>query len=134
MADTTQQVDTLLNVESLIKSYYERSNTLTQEMRTYKEMLQSTLDNDSEYHENDQASKKSAKLKTIAKQKLLGLAANAELADKVKDYQQQLKELKVGLSEYLTQYLKISGTNQIENTDGALLEIITSAKLVRKKD
>ncbi|MCL4384043.1 hypothetical protein M1116_01160 [Patescibacteria group bacterium] len=133
MTTTNPSSETLLNVESLIKNYYERLNTLTREMQTYKEMLQGTLDNDTEFHENDQASKKTAKLKTIAKQKVLAVTANAELADKVKDYQHQLKELRISLSEYLTQYLSLAGTNQIETPNGDLLEIVTNAKLVKKK-
>ena len=132
--DTTNQADTLLNVESLVKSYYQRLNSLTLEMRQLKEMMDSTLNNDSEYHENDLAAKKSTKLKTIAKQKLLNVLANADLFDKIKDHQAQLRELKIGLSEYLTQYMALSGTNKIESVDGAILEIVTNAKLVKKKE
>ncbi len=132
--DTTNQADTLLNIESLVKSYYQRLNSLTLEVRQLKEMMDSTLNNDSEYHENDLAAKKSTKLRTIARQKLLNVSANADLFDKIKDHQAQLRELKIGPSEYLTQYMALSGTNKIESVDGAILEIVTNAKLVKKKE
>lgn len=128
------QASTLVNVESLIKSYYQKLNSLTLEFRQVKDMLQGTLDNDSEYHQSDLDAKKATKLKTLAKQKMMNITANADLQDKIKDYQHQLRELKVGLSEYLTQYVTLSGTNKIETVDGALLEIVTNAKLVKKKE
>ncbi len=133
MTDTTQ-ASTLINVESLIKSYYQKLNSLTQEFRQVKDMLQGTLDSDSEYHQMDLDAKKATKLKTIAKQKMMNISANADFQEKIKDYQQQLRELKVGLSDYLTQYVNLSGTNKIETVDGSLLEIVTNAKLVKKKE
>ena len=133
MTDTSQAA-TLINVESLIKSYYQKFNSITLESRQAKDMLQGVLDNDPEYNQSDLDAKKATKLKTIAKQKLMNSASNADLADKVKDYQQQLRELKNGLSDYLTQYVNLSGTNKIETVDGALLEIVTQAKLVKKKE
>ena len=106
MTDTSQAA-TLINVESLIKSYYQKFNSITLESRQAKDMLQGVLDNDPEYHQSDLDAKKATKLKTIAKQKLMNSASNADLADKVKDYQQQLRELKNGLSDYLTQYVNL---------------------------
>lgn len=125
---------TLLSIEGLIKSYYQRYNSLSLQLKQYKEMLQGALENDAEFHQHDQESKKSAKLKTIAKQKVLALSSNADLDSKVKDHQSQLKELRVGLSDYLTQYMSLSGTNIIESPEGEMLEIITNAKLVKKKE
>jgi len=118
MPDTNKSVDTLISVEGLIKSYYQRFNSLTQELKQYKEMLQGALDNDPEYHQQDQEAKKLTKLRTIAKQKVLNLASNSELDTKIKDHQSQLKELRVGLSDYLTQYMSLSGSNQIETPEG----------------
>ena len=53
--------------------------------------------------------------------------------EKIKDNQQQLKELKIALSDYLSQYVKLSGTNQIEGPDGVVRQIIYTAKLVKSK-
>ncbi|MDD3999012.1 MAG: hypothetical protein PHR98_02850, partial [Candidatus Shapirobacteria bacterium] len=77
---------------------------------------------------------KQAKLKTLAKQKVLKSPESLTLVEKIKDNQSQIKELKVALSDYLAQYVTISGSNQIEGSDGVLRTIVYTAKLVKKVD
>lgn len=124
----------LISIESLIKSHDEHLNSLSKELRTHKEMLNAILDNDEEYRNTATEASKQAKLKTIAKQKILKNPESVSLVDKIKDYQAQIKELKVALSDYLAQYVTLSGTNQIEGSDGVLRQIVYTAKLVKKAD
>jgi len=70
----------------------------------------------------------------IAKQKVLKSSESAALVEKIKDYQAQVKELRVALSDYLAQYVTLSGINQIEGSDGVLRTIVYTAKLVKKSD
>lgn len=128
---TPDTVSTLMTVESLIKNYQSRLEILTKEYRELKTMLDDLLENDDEYNQTNEAAKKAAKLKTIAKQKVLRTPAAAALVDKVKDHQSQLRELKISLSDYLSQYVTLSGSNQIDGPDGSPLEIVHSAKLVK---
>ena len=53
--------------------------------------------------------------------------------EKIKDQQIEAKELKIALSDYLAQYVTLSGSNQIESPDGAVYEIIYNAHLSKKK-
>ena len=46
----------------------------------------------------------------------------------------QVKELRVALSDYLAQYVNLSGSNQIEGPDGVTRQIIYTARLVKKVD
>ena len=136
MPDTnnSQQAITLINIESLIKSHDARLKTLTDESKTHKEMLKNLLENDNEYVEAAKEANKYGKLKTIAKKRIMASDAAKSTAEKLIDIQSQLKELRVALSDYLSQYVTLSGTNQIEGDDGIMRQIVYTAKLVKKSE
>lgn len=127
------QISNLLNIESLINSSSSRFDTLQREYQEQKSQLDSILDSDLEYQQLDQEAKKQSKLKTIAKQKIMNRPEASQIAEKMKDAQIQIRELKTAISDYLAQYVTISGTNQIEGPDGVLRKIIYTAKLVKSK-
>jgi predicted nuclease with TOPRIM domain len=127
------QVANLLNIESLINASTARFDNLQKEFQDLKSQLDSVLESDNEYQEVFQEAQKQAKLKTVAKQKVMARPECSQLVEKIKDAQLQLKELKTALSDYLSQFVILSGTNQIEGADGILRQIIYSAKLVKTK-
>lgn len=127
------QISNLLNIESLINSSSSRFDTLQREYQEQKSQLDSILDSDLEYQQLDQEAKKQSKLRTIAKQKIMNRPEASQIAEKMKDAQIQIRELKTAISDYLAQYVTISGTNQIEGPDGVLRKIIYTAKLVKSK-
>lgn len=134
MADSKNLASNLISIESLINSHDQRLDTLTKELKIQKEMLDGILDNDEEYRLSATEASKHSKLKTLAKQKVLKNPQSLALVEKIKDYQAQIKELKVALSDYLAQYVTISGSNQIEGSDGVLRTIVYTAKLIKKVD
>lgn len=134
MADSNNTAKNLLNIESLVNSHDQRLDTLSKELKTHKEMLNGILDNNEEYKNAATEASKYSKLKTIAKQKVLKSSEALTLVEKIKDSQAQVKELKVALSDYLAQYVTLSGSNQIEGLDGVLRTIVYTAKLVKKAD
>ena len=127
------QAINLINIESLINSSTARFDALDREYHEQKSMLDSILDSDDEYQEVAQEAQKQVKLKTIAKQKVMVRPEAAHLVEKIKDAQIQIKELKTAMSDYLAQYVTLSGSNQIEGPDGVLRQIIYTAKLVKTK-
>lgn len=127
------KVATLLNIESLINSANSKLNDLTYEVKEYKSMLDEILESNTEFQEADKEAKKTAKLRAVARQKALNIPAAKTNIDKLKETQTQLKEIKIALSDYLSQYVSISGTNQIEGPDGVVRQIIYTAKLVKSK-
>ena len=131
MPNDNQTSQTLVSVESLINSYNSRLDTLQTEQRQFKEMLNTILDNDVEYQTIAKEALKLNKQKTLAKQKVLKLPEAAQTVDKMKECQSQLREIKTALSDYLSQYVTLSGTNQIEGIDGVLRQIVYTAKLVK---
>jgi len=128
------QAATLLSIESLINSHDAKLSTLQKELSVQKEMLSNILENDEEYVKISQEAGKLAKQKTIAKQKVLHTQNAVTIVEKTKDLQSQLKELRVALSDYLSQYVSLSGTNQFEGADGVTRQITFSAKLIKKTD
>ena len=112
----------------MITSYNARFDEIQKEFKEQKEMLAAILENDDEYQTINEEATKQAKLKTIAKQKALKAPEAAVLQDKIKEYQSQIREIKTALSDYLAQYVSLSGTNQIEGPDGVVRQIIYTAK------
>ncbi len=130
MSEQNQALN-LINIESMITNYNTRFDEIQKEFKEHKEMLAGILENDDEYQTINEEATKQAKLKTIAKQKVLKQPEAAKLQDKLKEYQSQVREIKTALSDYLAQYVALSGTNQIEGPDGVVRQIIYTAKLVK---
>jgi hypothetical protein len=133
MTNDTNQALNIVNIETMINNTTARFDTLDREYKEQKSMLDALLENDTEYQEIAKEAQKQAKLKTIAKQKVMARPEAKDVVEKIKDCQIQIKELKTALSDYLAQYVTISGTNQIEGPDGVLRQIIYTAKLVKQK-
>ena len=127
------QAQNLLNVENLINSATLRLDEVSKLLKEQKSMIDALLENNAEYQEVEKEAKKQAKLKTSAKQNVLSSPEAKSTMEKLKENQTQAKELKIALSDYLAQYVALSGTNQIEGPDGVLRQIIYTAKLVKTK-
>jgi len=127
------QAQNIINTESLINTANARLNDLTYESKEYKAMIDEILESDTEFQEIDKEAKKQAKLRAQARQKALNTPGAKTNIDKLKETKTQLREVKIALSDYLAQYVKISGSNQIEGPDGVVRQIIYTAKLVKSK-
>ena len=134
MADNqnSQSAINLVNIENLINSHDQRLEELDRELKTQKEMFTALLENDEEYLAADKEAKKTTKLKIQAKAEVMLRSEAKANVEKIKDLQSQIKELKVALSDYLSQYVTLSGTNQIETIDGKMKQIIYTARLINK--
>jgi chromosome segregation ATPase len=132
MTDTNQAV-TLASIESLIKNSRSRLVQLEEENRQLKDMFNSILENDPEYVEADKQAKKLSKEKTAVKSRLKKQENAKDTVQKIEDNQFQIRELKTALSDYLAQFVSLSGLRQIETEDGKLMDIVYTAKLVAQK-
>lgn len=128
----TPSADTVLELESLIKQGMTAMDRNKSELKKLKEMMDSALLNDEPYREAAEKAKESAKAKGKAKYSLMEQQANKQLDEKIKDLQTENKELAQAQSEYLREYARLSGTNEIEGDDGEVREIVYMAKLVKK--
>lgn len=133
MADATENGATvLLELETTIKNHISLIDKNKAELKKEREMLESALLNDETYRLHTEETKKAAKTKALTKYQIMQLPANKVLADKVKDLSAATKELDSALSDYLREYMRMSGTNEIETEGGEIREIIYVAKLVKK--
>lgn len=134
MADNNNQAQNLLNIESLITSHDSRLSTLEKELKIQRDMFRSLLENNDEFQKLNEECQKLSKQRTLAKNKVQSRPEAKIVIEKLKDAQLQIKELKVALSDYLSQYVVLSGSNTLEGADGILRQIIYSARLVKKND
>ena len=125
-------LSTLTSIENLIHSHNTRLEALQKELKTHKMMLEALLENDKEFQEATSASAAATKLKTQAKAKVLSVTDAKNQVEKIKEQQIEAKELKIALSDYLSQYVVLSGSNQIESPDGQVFDIVSNAHLSKK--
>ena len=128
----SESADTVTELESMIKQGIATLDRNKAELKKLKEMLESSLLNDEPYRLAAEKAKETGKEKGKAKLNVLAVAANKQLADKIKDLSIEDKELMMAQSEYLREFARLSGTNEIEGDDGEVREIIYVAKLVKK--
>src|SRR5450830_363326 len=116
--DTANGATILLELETTIKNHISLIDKNKAELKKQREMLESALLNDETYRLHTEEAKKAAKTKALTKYQIMQLPANKGLADKVKDLATQTHELDGALSDYLREYMRMSGTNEIETDEG----------------
>ncbi len=129
---TTDAVTPLLSLESMIREALPQLENLKKETKTKKEMLDDALNNDETYKLHTEKVKEATKIKTATKQQLLKQPALKQLTEDLKDLREQTKELQASLSEYLSEYARLSGAREIEDANGEVLDIVYAAKLVKR--
>lgn len=122
----------LLNMESLIKGHIATIDKLTEETRKHKSMLDDIFANDPTYQEHDKLAKEAAKVRQGTRQQILKQPQAADLDKKIKELKSELKENQGSLSDYLQEYARMAGVNEIEGDDGEVREIVYNAKLIKK--
>lgn len=125
-------VAVLLNLEQLIKTHITRIDNLKVERKKQKEMIDDILINDETYKQHNENAKKAAKIKAATKAQILIRPNVSSVADKLKNLTTEAKELEMALSDYLREYERLSGSNEIETDDGDVRQIVYVAKLVKK--
>lgn len=126
------QASILINLESIIKGHISSIDRLEEEMEKHKSMLDDIFENDATYKEHAEKAKEAARIKSATKAQIMKQPQVAELAEKVKGMKSELNEMKDALSDYLKEYQRMSGVNEIEGEDGEVREIVYVAKLVKK--
>lgn len=124
--------DVLKNLTNLIQTTSSGINKKKADLKNLQEMVTSFLGQDSTYQEHDKAAKEAAKVRNGTKSQLLKDPAVSQTIQKIKDLKVELKEHQSSLSDYLREYERMSGTREIEDGQGDILEIIYVAKLVKR--
>lgn len=124
--------DILINMEAMIKSYISSIDKMSDEAKKLKEALDDILDNDPTYKGHKDKQKEAAKVLAGTKAQILKKPQAADLNDKFKALKSELRENQDALSDYLQEYQRLSGVNEIEDDTGKVHQIVYTARLVKK--
>lgn len=122
----------LINMEGLIKNHISSIDQLQTEVKKHKGMLDDIFNNDPTFQKHLKEAQEASKQKQQTRAQVLKQPQAADLDKKIRDLKTQLKETQSALSDYLQEYQRMSGVNEIEGDDGEVREIVYTAKLVKK--
>lgn len=122
----------LIRIEEMIKTHIAQIDNLSKEITKRRDMVSDIFGNDETYQEHDKIAREAAKVRSGTKQQILKRPDVADLSAKLKELRSEKNELKNGLSDYLREYQRLSGSNEIEGEDGEVREIVYVARLVKK--
>lgn len=131
MADENDSV-LLQRIEEMIKSNTSQIDNLQEEAGKFKDMIDDVLTNDATYQEHEKIAKEAVRVRSNTKKEILKRPDVADFVNKMKALKSEQKELKSGLSDYLREYQRLSGSNEIEGEDGEVREIVYVARLVKR--
>jgi hypothetical protein len=126
------QASVLINLEQMIKTHISTIDKTRVELKKHREMLEDVLINNPTYQEHAKKAKEANQVKAMTKGQIMKQPNVSVLSEKIKDMQSQVKELDAALSDYLREYQRLSGSNEIEGEDGEVREIVYVAKLIKK--
>jgi len=129
---TDNDATVLLSLENLIKNHIGSIDKLKEEVKKNKQMLEDGFASDAVYQEHAKLAKEAVKQKSATRSKFLLQPQNIVLSNKIKSMTTELKDKQFSLSDYLLEYQRMTGVNEIEGEDGEVREIVNSAKVVKK--
>lgn len=124
------QATVLMSLEEMIKKYISRLDQLKIEVKKHKEMYDDAFLNNPTFIENTEKAKAAAKDLLVTKKNIASQPANVQLSLKMKTMRDEMKEMATSLSDYLQEYQRMTGANEIEGEDGKIRDIVNTAKLV----
>ena len=130
--DNQQTLKTVTSLTGLINGHIAGLDRKRENLGKVTEMLNDILTNDPAYKEATEKAKEVAKEKGKAKADILQQPTAHDLAFKIKDSRIEIKQLALELSGFLTEYQKLTGSNEFEGEDGEIRQIVYTAKLVNK--
>ena len=129
--EISSQAETLVTITGLIQNYISSIDRLKKEISENRQMLEDSFMNDTTYKEKEEKAKEANKDKNVFKQQILKQPTLMALSEKIKDLRSSMKDSKQQLSDYLQEYQKLTGANEIEDAQGNLSEIRYTARLVK---
>lgn len=130
-APKASQAEVLMNMEGLVKNHISAIRKLKEEISKQKEMLDDILANDPTYQEHLSTASDASKVKNATKAEVLKQPQAAELDKKIKEMRLEMKENQGSLSDYLSEYARMSGLTEIEDDEGNMMQIVFTAKVIQ---
>lgn len=121
------------SLDEMIRLNFKRLNDLSAEQKTLKQIMDDALENSEIYKEVSEKTKTAILEKTSLRKTLLTTPEMISALNKMKDLATEIREKKTSLSDYILEFQRISGANEIDLGNGKIMQIENSAKLIRKK-
>lgn len=115
-------------IKNMVLNSLEQIDRISADLRKSREMLESAYMNDQKYRECKALNKDQQKKLSVEKDRIKKMSPT--IVDKVADLSKELKEIKDAMSEYLSEYVRLTGSNEIEKNDGKVLRIVRKFKIV----
>jgi hypothetical protein len=131
-APQENQAQVILSLEELIKNNIANIDKLRNDVKQHQEMYNDSFENDPTYRENAEKVKEANKVKSTTRENIAKQPSVIQLVQKVKDMRVELKERQAALSDYLLEYQRLTGVNEIEGHDGIVRDIINSSKAIKR--
>lgn len=130
--DVFEEVNSLPSIESSIRSKVQKLDDVKEKIKKLNEMLNSYLENSEEYVEAAKEAKTASSKKSAIKQELMAKPGADDVPNKLLEAREEKKELDEDISNLLTEFQRVSGTNQFEDEKGQLKQIVYTARLVSR--
>ncbi len=130
--DMSTPAQSLISLESMINRYVGDIEKMKEQLKTQKDMFNDAVQNDAEYAKEEAKAKEINRVKNAAKQKITKQPAVASIVERMNTMKDEIKEMQEALSNYLQQFQKIAGTNQLVAENGEIREIVTTHRLIKK--
>ena len=125
-------VKILLSLEELIKTNIDSTDKLKEELKQHRQMLIDSFENNPTYRDTSEKVKEASKIRAATKQQIIKQPSIINISNKVKSISGEIKERESALSDYLQEYQRMAGVNEIEGLDGEVREIVNTSKLVKR--
>ena len=122
----------IMQIENMINSQMVDIDKKRDEVKLLKSSFDDAFKNDAKYREFDDKVKEANRLKTTYKQAMMKDPAIAQANSSFLNGRDELKDMQMALSDYLKEYNRVTGLTQFETSDGQMLEIVQTFKLVKK--
>jgi len=86
--------------------------------------------NNPTFIENTEKAKTASKDLLVTKKNIASQPSVIQISLKLRSMRDETKEIEQSLSDYLQEYQRLSGANEIEGEDGKIRDIVNTAKLV----
>jgi hypothetical protein len=124
------QATVLISLEEMIKKNISRLDQLKNEVKKQREMYDDSFLNNPTFIENTEKAKTASKDLLVTKKNIASQPSVIQISLKLRSMRDETKEIEQSLSDYLQEYQRLSGANEIEGEDGKIRDIVNTAKLV----
>lgn len=119
VAEAPEQI--VINLKNLVCSNWSIIQKTKEELKNAREAILTACENNQDFGKLKAAEKDARKKKNAIVEAIKN--DNPTMADKITELSKTIKETKEALSDYTSEYFRMSGQTEIETPDGTKLEI-----------